>query len=175
MTRPCSRPCDGSMPSGLTGSSLHKSEGRRHSLQDTSGPLTQAKPKAGKQQQLPGAGVRRHTAWQSQGCVVGRTDLPPARPPTLLCPEAPVSVLLLPIVYSGGHCLHVKLMHSWWHLLGCQVCRLHFGLLWLKNGNSTPAGPTPSLARPSAAFTSRTMSIFLGGQRRLNGPTAFRT
>ena len=79
-------------------------------------------------------------------------------PPTLLCPEAPVSVLL-PTVYFGGHCLHMKLVCSWRRFLACQVYTLHLGLPWSKNVNATPAGPTPSPARPSAALTSRIMSI----------------
>lgn len=69
----------------------------------------------------------------------------------------------------------MKLTLSWWYFLACQVYTLHFGLLWLKNENPTPPGPTPSLARLSVAFTSRTMSTFLVGQTRLNCPTAFCT
>ena len=69
----------------------------------------------------------------------------------------------------------MKLMLSSWYFLTCQVYTMHFGLLWLKNEKPTPPGPTPSLARPSAAFTSQTTATFLIGQTRLNCPTAFRT
>lgn len=131
----------GSVPSGLTGSSLHKTEGEAsfltgHLWTPNPGPRLRRWRSNG---QLSGAGVHRYTAWRHRAVRWGRADLPPSRPPTLLCPEAPVSVL--PTVYFGGHCLHVKLVCSWRHFLACQVYTLHLSLLWSKNVNATPPAP----------------------------------
>lgn len=75
----------GSVPSGLTGSSLHKTEGEASFL---TGHLWTPNPGLRLRRwrsngQLSGAGVHRYTAWQAQGCTLGPgrpASLPPAHP-----------------------------------------------------------------------------------------------
>lgn len=68
------------MPSGLTGSPLHKTEGEASFLTGhlwTSNPGPRLRRERSNRQ-LSGAGVHRYTTWQSQGCMLG-----PGRPASL--------------------------------------------------------------------------------------------
>lgn len=175
------------MPSGLSITSLHKTEGEVSFLTGhlwTPNPGRRLRRKSSNHTVIKRrcakahTGVHRYSAWQSRGCTLEQDRppafLPPAHPTPsrspCLCSSTSDSLFL-----GGGHCLDMKLMLSSWYFLACQVYTLHFGLLWLKNENPTPPGPTPSLAGPSAAFTSQTTATFLIGQTGLNCPTAFRT
>lgn len=109
---PCSWPYEGSMPSGLPITSLHKTEGEASFL---TGHLWTPNPGWRPRRESSNhivikrrcakahTGVHRYSAWQSRGCTLEQ-DRPPAfLPPAPPTPSrSPVSVLQLTTVYFGG-------------------------------------------------------------------------
>lgn len=106
--------------------------------------------------------------------MVGRTDLPPARPPTLLCPEARLCSSPPDSLFWGSlpSCETNALLGAPPGLSGLQAAfRPPVAKKW--EFHTRRPHPKPSQALCSIHIPDNVG--ISGGQRRLNGPTAFRT